>query len=77
MSLQEILRNHTRAVRQLLTKQISPMDMSTVYNNITTMTFNGFVLDLYTIFGMPKQCVRKMRQSDHSKPKNDMDPSRG
>ena len=56
---------------------ISPKDMSTVYKNTTTMTFDGFIRDLYTTFGMSKEGVRKMWQSDHSKPQGDMGPPNG
>ena len=56
---------------------MSPKDMSTVYKNTTTMTFDGFIRDLYTTFGMSKEGVRNMWQSDHFKPQDDMGPPRG
>ena len=67
MSLQEILRKHTRAVRphSRWPEKLSPKDMSAVYKNSNIMTFNGFIPDPYIIFGMSKQGVSKMWQSDH------------
>ena len=42
---------------------MSPKDMSTVYKNITTLTFDGFIRDLYTTFGMSKDGIRLMWQA--------------
>ena len=36
--------------------------MSTVYKNTTSLTFDGFIRDLYTTFGMSKEGVRLMWQ---------------
>ncbi|KAG7009648.1 hypothetical protein G7Y79_00002g007630 [Physcia stellaris] len=41
---------------------MSPKDMSTVYKNVTTLTFDGFIRDLYTTFGMSKEGIRLMWQ---------------
>lgn len=51
--------------------------MSTVYKNTTTMTFDGFIRDLYTTFGMSKEGIAKMWQSHGSKPQDDMGPPKG
>ena len=48
--------------------------MSTVYKNTTSMTFDGFIRDLYTTFGMSKEGIKKMWESDHSKPQDNEDP---
>lgn len=56
---------------------MSPKDMSTVYKNTTTMTFDGFIRDLYTTFGMSKEGIKKMWQSSHPKPQDDKGPRKG
>ena len=38
--------------------------MSTVYKNMTSLTFDGFIRDLYTGFGMSKEGVRLMWQAN-------------
>lgn len=43
--------------------------MSTVYKNITTLTFDGFIRDLYTTFGMSKDGIRLMWQAQSSEAK--------
>lgn len=52
---------------------MSPKDMSTVYKNITTLTFDGFIRDLYTTFGMSKDGIRLMWQTHPSKAKGNAD----
>ena len=46
---------------------MSPKDMSTVYKNVTTLTFDGFIRDLYTTFGMTQQGIQLMWQVAPSK----------
>ena len=41
-----------------------------VYKNITTLTFDGFIRDLYTTFGMSKQGIRLMWQAPPPKSQN-------
>ena len=43
---------------------MSPKDMSTVYKNMASLTFDGFIRDLYTSFGMSKEGVRLMWQAN-------------
>ena len=43
---------------------MSPKDMSTVYKNTTALTFDGFIRDLYTTFGMSKDGIRLMWQAN-------------
>ena len=42
---------------------MSPKDMAAVYKNTTTLTFDGFIRDLYTTFGMSKDGIRLMWQT--------------
>ena len=46
---------------------MSPKDMSTIYKNSATLTFDGFIRDLYTSFGMTLQGIQKMWQPHPSK----------
>lgn len=55
---------------------MSPKDMSTVYKNISTLTFDGFIRDLYTTFGMSRDGVRLMWQTTSSKSQGNVDPSK-
>lgn len=43
---------------------MSPKDMLTVYKNTTALTFDGFIRDLYTTFGMSKDGIRLMWQAN-------------
>ena len=45
---------------------MSPKDHLTVYKNPTTLTFDGFIRDLYTTFGMSKEGISKMWQAQVS-----------
>ncbi len=38
----------------------SPKDISTVYKNFQTLTFDGFVKDMYSLFGMSPTGIAKM-----------------
>ena len=55
---------------------MSPKDMSTVYKNITNLTFDGFIRDLYTTFGMSKEGIRLMWQTHPSKSGDEATPSK-
>lgn len=44
----------------------STKDMSIAYKNADTLTFDGFIKDLYTSFGMSKEGIQKMWQSPSS-----------
>ena len=44
--------------------------MSTVYKAVTTLTFDGFIRDLYTTFGMSKEGIRLMWQAHPSRPQD-------
>ena len=44
-----------------------PKDHSTVYKNPNVLTFDGFIRDLYTTFGMSKDGIRKMWQVQSAK----------
>ena len=55
---------------------MSPKDMSTVYKNVTTLTFDGFIRDLHTTFGMSKDGIRMMWQTPPSNQPNGADPSK-
>ena len=55
---------------------MSPKDISTVYKNVTILTFDGFIRDLYTTFGMSKEGVRLMWQIPPSNQKHGADPSK-
>lgn len=46
---------------------MSPKDHSTVYKNPNVLTFDGFIRDLYTAFGMSKTGVQKMWQAQSAK----------
>jgi len=46
---------------------MSPKDMATVYKNINSLTFDGFIRDLYATFGMSKEGIRLMWQTHPSK----------
>ena len=52
---------------------MSPKDMSTVYKHATTLTFDGFIRDLYTTFGMSKEGIRLMWQAQPSKAQGNED----
>ena len=45
---------------------MSPKNMATVYKNMTALTFNGFIRDLYTTFGMFVGGIRLMWQASDS-----------
>ncbi len=45
---------------------MSPKDHSTVYKHSTILTFDGCIRDLYTTFGMSKDGIKKMWQSQLS-----------
>ena len=44
--------------------------MSVVYKNATTLTFDGFIKDLYTTFGMSAQGVQQMWRANPAKAYN-------
>lgn len=46
---------------------MSPKDHLTVYKNPTVLTFDGFIRDLYTTFGMSKDGIQKMWQAQSAK----------
>ncbi|KAL8831335.1 MAG: hypothetical protein Q9191_000922 [Dirinaria sp. TL-2023a] len=53
---------------------MSSKDMAAVYKTITTLTFDGFIRDLYTTFGMSKDGIRLMWQTS---PTESLDASTG
>lgn len=46
---------------------MSPKDMATVYKNTISLTFDGFIRDLYTTFGMSKEGIKLMWQTHPTK----------
>ena len=54
---------------------MSPKDMATVYKNTDSLTFDGFIRNLYTSFGMSKEGIRLMWQTHPSKSLDTRTPS--
>jgi len=53
----------------------SPKDMATVYKNIDSLTFDGFIRDLYTTFDMSKEGIRLMWQTHPTKSSDTSTPN--